>query len=101
MWKHRDTPPHPEWISTKNVQSTGEFFGLVDSMHQCDDVDSESDVSLNEAAELAAEHMAELDTGADNNEVELMRTATPASTQWLATLYRRDRAYEKVKGKDE
>jgi len=55
MWKDRNAPPHPEWISTKQDQSTGEFFVLIDLMARIDVDDSESDASLHEAMEQMAE----------------------------------------------
>jgi len=34
--------------------------------------------------------------GVDDEEDELMTNAMPASTQWLAAMYRRDRAHARV-----
>ena len=30
LWSHRETPAHPDWVSTRNVQCTGERFGFID-----------------------------------------------------------------------
>ena len=66
MWEGRVAPPHPEWSSTKNVESTGEVFGLIDPLSNMEiDSESEDDESLIEAAEMAAEQVLELELDVD------------------------------------
>jgi hypothetical protein len=99
--KNLDEPPHPEWIPTSSVQSTGETFGLIHSNAQTDDVaGSADDDALIMLADEAAGELSddEADGGVDH---AALMPKMPASSQWLATLNGRIRPFEKVRGHDE
>ena len=94
-----EEPPHPDWISTRNFEDTGEVFGLVEQMSSVaiDANDSGSDADMNENAEVAADELLEIEDDDDNNENELMQSNFTAAAQWLAAVYQKDRPYARVK----
>ncbi len=99
-----DEPPHPEWIPTSSVQSTGETFGIINSntmpttTHTDGNADSDADDDvLNMLAEEAANELSDDEAGGGLDHVMKL----PASSQWMATLTGRIRPFEKVRGHDE
>jgi hypothetical protein len=99
-WKHRETPPHPEWLSTRSVQCSSETFGflLQDSGQRSDDGTTSSSVSICSDAAAAAD---ELLDGAEYDEEAEMASNMPASAQWMAGLNGKFRPYGKVIGNTE
>ncbi len=95
-WKDCDEP-HPGWIPTKNVQSTGETFGLIDPVSSSASNGNDDDAALDEEAELAVGNLLELEAGVSDN----VLNSIPESSQWLATHFGRWRPSGRVKGNDE
>ena len=96
-WNDREAPPHPEWISSRNLQSTGEEFGFIDPVPQKNVADeSDSDKSLTNLAEDAAEEIAELDDDDIVRKKEFLNNL-PASAQWMARLHGKFRSTGRVK----
>eukprot|EP00986_Skeletonema_menzelii_P010611 scaffold5229_cov137-Skeletonema_menzelii.AAC.3 len=98
--KNLDEPPHPEWIPTSSVQSTGETFGIIHTQTDIADYESD-DAALIMLAEEAAGELSddEADGGIDHHVAQMPKM--PASSQWLATLNGRLRPFERVRGHDE
>jgi hypothetical protein len=96
-WEHRELPPHPEWVSTRSVQCTGETFGFVvqDAAPQGDEVSTSSSVSICSDAAAVAD---ELLDGVEYDEEAEMATNLPASSQWMAGLHGKFRPHGKVIG---
>jgi hypothetical protein len=96
-WEHRELPPHPEWVSTRSVQCTGETFGFVvqDAAPQGDEVSTSSSVSICSDAAAAAD---ELLDGVEYDEEAEMATNLPALSQWMAGLHGKFRPHGKVIG---
>ena len=67
LWPARETPAHPDWVSSKSVQCTDENFGFIEYQTQeiTGDDDSGTDASLNDLADVAADEIEELDKGID------------------------------------
>ena len=64
LWKNRETPPHMSWVSTRTVATTGEAFGLIDSVHQTNQNDGyNSDANLECESANVVEQLLELETG--------------------------------------
>jgi hypothetical protein len=84
-WKHRETPPHPEWVSTRSVQCSGEVFGFIQQSfdHCSDNVSTTSSVSICSDAEAAAD---ELLDGVEYDEEAELASNMPASSQWMAVM---------------
>ena len=70
-WSNRKTTPHPEWISTKSVTSTGEVFGIIGSkidQHtstiQMGEMDegNDADKNLEEEAQEAIYNLEEIES---------------------------------------
>eukprot|EP00984_Skeletonema_dohrnii_P030402 scaffold21816_cov133-Skeletonema_dohrnii-CCMP3373.AAC.1 len=103
--KNIDEPPHPEWIPTSSVQSTGETFGIIlsNTMPTSTQTDGTAAPDADDARliTLAEEASCELsDDEADGGDVTKM-PKMPASSQWMAGLSGRIRPFEKVRGHDE
>ena len=82
MCKNRDKPPHPEWISTSTVQSSGELFGLIDPVSaEPASTENGMDELLEKESELAVSNLLELDTGVSDS----VFNSIPESSRWLAT----------------
>ena len=106
-WKQRDTPPHPEWMSTRSVECSDEVFGfLLDCSAQkhsaqiqtnCDDDSVSSCGSIISDAENAADQLCDIEDGGDEVEVD-MATRLQPSAQWMAQLHGKYRPYGKVLG---
>jgi hypothetical protein len=89
------------------VKCTGETFGFVineasssaavndDSLNSDDE--NSSHASISSAADTAADELLDLDTGVYENEVA-MASQLPASSQWMAMLHGKFRAYGRVSG---
>jgi hypothetical protein len=78
--------PHPDWISTKSFQSTGETFGLIDPIAKAprDEYDTDSDISLNKMGEVAGDQILETEaTAPDTNET---KRSLPPSAWWILLL---------------
>ena len=100
-WKNCEVPPHPDWISTRSVESTGEYFDFIrpnDDLAQ-DDGPSSDELITNQA-EVAEDEMLELDDDVEEKE-EFLSLNLPASAQWMASLQGKYRPYGKVKGQSE
>ena len=98
-WKNRVVPPHPDWISTRNVASTGETFGLIDPVST--DTNESDEALLDKESELAVVNLLELDTGVGDIESENALTKMPESSCWLARHFGRWRPSGRVKGEEE
>ena len=97
-WKNRETPPHPDWLSTRSVQSTGETFGfLVNNVQSRMTVDVEEDSLASGGSDAfdVAEELEGLDEGSNEFEASLA-TELPASAQHMAALFGRCRPPGKV-----
>ena len=98
-WRQREGPPHPEWVSTRSIESTGEMFGfLTNDSNPNTAVDgNSSDESICTDAFAAEDELQELEDGI--NELEaLLASQLPASSQWMAGLHGKFRPYGKVIG---
>ena len=98
-WKQRDSPPHPEWVSTRSVVSTGETFGFLtnDTIQNTSREDNSSDESICSDAFAAEDELQNLEDGTNEFEASLA-SQLPASSQWMARLHGKFRPYGKVIG---
>lgn len=102
-WKRRDTPPHPDWVSSRSVQCSGESFGFMTetnaefSFVDRDVNDVSSSESIMEDAECAADELNDLCEGEDEVEANIACNL-PASSQWMALLHGKYRPFGKVIG---
>lgn len=104
-WKQRATPPHPDWVSSRSIQCSGETFGFLlqeeTSNNMQGDANSDtSSVSVDTDAECAADELCDLDDDAHEAEAT-MASSLPASSQWMARLCGKFRPYGKVMGNTE
>lgn len=94
-WRQRDAPPHPDWVSTRSVQCSGESFGFLVGDDGQDRTNEDDDSSCDEVIE-AAENLISLED--QTNTEEAMITNLPASSQWMASLHGKFRPHGRVLG---
>ena len=101
-WRQRDSPPHPEWVSTRSVESTGEAFGfLTNDSNQINSADGNlSDESICIDAYAVEDELQDLEDGTNELEASLARQL-PASSLWMANLHGKFRPYGRVIGNAE
>ena len=87
---NREVPPHPDWVSTRNVVDSNESFGFIDPvpLQAQNDDNSEDDESLVNLAEEAADELLELDMEVDES-TDFFNNPMPPPSQWLASLHGR------------
>jgi hypothetical protein len=102
-WKERSDPPHPDWVSTRSVQSSDETFGFLTVSGSTendvadDNIAGDADVSVCSDAAEAADELLELDD--EINVIESsMASELPPSSQWMAFLHNKFRPFGKVMG---
>ena len=100
-WPNRVESPHPDWVSTRNVEDNNETFGFIDPIPPKvvtdEDDDSASDDSLYNLADNAANELYELDAEIGSKNL-LNASPMPPSLQWLASLHGRAQGCGKVRG---
>ncbi len=90
---------HPNWISTRSIECTGELFGFINPLATINSVavDVSSDESICNEAEMIADNMIEREEVDIERIKEMILEKLTASSQWMASLQGRFRPCGKVR----